>query len=59
MYYHIKFSGLTLCRYNDAGDIPDAEYFDMMVRVAIRLPEVKFLCYTKNVVAPNLATERG
>jgi hypothetical protein len=59
LYYHIKFSGLTLCRYNDAGDIPDREYFDMMVRVAIRLPEVKFLCYTKKYDIINKYLDEG
>ena len=34
-------------RWHSAGDIPDAEYFLMMIRVAKRLPHTFFLCFTK------------
>lgn len=34
-------------RWHSSGDIPDAEYLKMMVRVAERLPSTKFLCFTK------------
>lgn len=34
-------------RWHSAGDIPDASYFAMMVRVAQKLPDTKFLCFTK------------
>lgn len=34
-------------RWHSSGDIPDAAYLEMMVRVANALPETKFLCFTK------------
>lgn len=34
-------------RWHSAGDIPDAEYFQMMIRVAEKLSDVRFLCFTK------------
>lgn len=34
-------------RWFSSGDIPDPEFFEMMVRVATRNPDVKFLCFTK------------
>lgn len=45
--YQIKFSGLSLIRYCSAGDIPDANFLDMMFRVAKKFPKVNFLAYTK------------
>ena len=40
--FHSKFF-----RWHSAGDIPDVGYLDMMVRVATRLPDTSFLCFTK------------
>ena len=39
-------------RYHVAGDIPNADYFNRMVQVAIECPDTTFLCFTKryNVV---------
>lgn len=34
-------------RYHSAGDIPDANYLKMMVRVAYALPNTRFLAFTK------------
>lgn len=34
-------------RWHSSGDIPDAAYLDMMVRVANKLPDTCFLCFTK------------
>lgn len=34
-------------RYHSAGDVPDAAYIDMMVRVAQSCPHTSFLCFTK------------
>lgn len=34
-------------RWHSAGDIPDANYLKMMVRVADALPNTKFLAFTK------------
>lgn len=50
---HVKNSGLKLFRYNDCGDIPDSQFLEMMVRVAIKLPQVRFLAYTKNYKVVN------
>lgn len=34
-------------RWHSAGDIPDAAYLSMMIRVARALPDTKFLAFTK------------
>ena len=34
-------------RWHSSGDIPDAAYLRMMVRVAQACPETKFLCFSK------------
>lgn len=34
-------------RWHSAGDIPDESYLEMMVRVANKLPDTRFLCFTK------------
>ena len=34
-------------RWHVAGDIPDPGYFEMMVRVAVELPDTNFLAFTK------------
>lgn len=34
-------------RWHSSGDIPDAAYLEMMVRVACKLPDTSFLCFTK------------
>lgn len=34
-------------RWHSSGDIPDTSYLEMMVRVAQRCPDTKFLCFTK------------
>lgn len=44
-------------RWHSSGDIPDAEYLDMMVRIAERLPETKFLCFTKKYELVNAYIE--
>lgn len=43
----VKYSGIKLFRWHDAGDIPDMEYLKMMTRIAKSLPDVRFLAYTK------------
>lgn len=44
-----------LFRWHMAGDIPDARYLNMMMRIARRFPAVKFLAFTKRyqLVADN------
>ena len=44
-------------RWHSSGDIPDAEYLDMMVRVAQRIPDTKFLCFTKKFELVNAYVE--
>lgn len=34
-------------RWHSSGDIPDAAYLDMMFRIAEKLPDTRFLCFTK------------
>lgn len=34
-------------RWHSSGDIPDENYFAMMVRIANKIPATKFLCFTK------------
>lgn len=34
-------------RYHSSGDIPDVNYFLMMIRIAKELPNTSFLCFTK------------
>ena len=43
----LKYEGLPLFRWHDAGEIPDKEYLSMMFRVAIKFPNISFLAYTK------------
>ena len=44
-------------RWHSSGDIPDAEYFQMMVDVAERIPDTKFLCFTKKYEIVNAYIE--
>jgi len=48
-------SGPRFFRWHVAGDIPDAEYPQMVVRVAKALPEIKFLIFTKQYELINKA----
>ena len=43
----LKYEGLPLFRWHDAGEIVDEKYLAMMFRIAIKFPDVKFLAYTK------------
>lgn len=45
-------------RWHSSGDIPDADYLDMMVRVAEELPGTKFLCFTKKYELVNSRIEQ-
>lgn len=55
----ITFSGAILFRYNDAGEIPDEKFLAMMFRIAEKLPEVKFLAYTKKYEMINEFLDEG
>ena len=45
--YFLKYAGLKLVRWHDAGDIIDDDYFQMIIDIAKELPNIQFLCYTK------------
>lgn len=47
IYCKIKFSGLPKVRWYDSGDIPDAEFFNRMVELCKRTPDVKHMAFTK------------
>ena len=40
-------------RFHSSGDIPDANYLAMMVRVATSCPHTSFLCFTKKYAIVN------
>lgn len=44
-------------RWHSSGDIPDAEYFTMMVKIAEHIPDTKFLCFTKKYEIVNAYIE--
>lgn len=46
-------------RWHSAGDIPDAAYLRMMIRVAEKLPNTQFLCFTKKDYIVNLYLDKG
>lgn len=47
IYCKIKFSGLPKVRWFDSGDIADAEFFDRMIELCKRTPDVKHMAFTK------------
>ena len=47
VYFKIKFSGLPKVRWFDSGDIVDAEFFDRMIELCKRTPDVKHMSFTK------------
>lgn len=47
IYCKIKFSGLPKVRWFDSGDIADAEFFDRMVELCKKTPDVKHMAFTK------------
>lgn len=47
IYCKIKFSGLPKVRWFDSGDIADAEFFERMVDLCNRTPDVKHMAFTK------------
>lgn len=47
IYYKIKFSGLPKVRWFDSGDIVDAEFFERMIDVCNKTPDVKHMGFTK------------
>ena len=51
--FKLKHSGLGLCRFFDAGDIPDYDFFDGMVNIALKNPKIKFMAFTKKYFIVN------
>lgn len=45
--FKLKHAPLPLMRWFDCGDIPDSNFFDLMVKVALELPNIKFMSFTK------------
>lgn len=48
-----KYKG-EFFRWHVGGDIISFKYFNMMVRVAVMFPHIKFLCFTKQYTIVNL-----
>ena len=47
IYCKIKFSGLPKVRWFDSGDIADAEFFERMIDICNKTPNVKHMAFTK------------
>lgn len=47
VYYKVKFSGLPKVRIFDSGDLPSYDFFERLVNVCKKLPEVKWMMFTK------------
>lgn len=47
VYYKVKFTGLPKVRWQDSGDIPDAAFFDRVVDLCKKTPNVKHMLFTK------------
>lgn len=45
--YKLKHNPLPIMRWFDSGDIPDADFFNGMIEVANKLPNIKFMTFTK------------
>ena len=57
--YKLKHSPLPLVRWFDSGDIPDDNLFDLMVRVAVKFPNIKFMSFTKKYWIVNNYLDTG
>lgn len=47
IYAVLKRSRTELFRWHVAGDIPDFQYLDGMIHIAVDLPKIRFLAHTK------------
>ena len=47
IYCKIKFTGLPKVRWFDSGDMADAEFFERMIDVCKKTPNVKHMAFTK------------
>lgn len=57
--YELKHSPLPIMRWFDSGDIPDSDFFDLMVHVALKLPNIKFMSFTKKYWIVNDYLDNG
>ncbi len=57
--FKIKHSGLSMVRFFDSGDIPNAEFFEKMCDSIKRLPDVKFMAFTKKYEIVNEYLNKG
>lgn len=58
-YYSVKFSGISKVRLFDSGDIPDYRFFDMLCKTISRMPDVKFMGFTKKYEIVNAWLEEN
>lgn len=58
-FYSIKFSGLAKVRLFDSGDIPDYKFFDMLCESVKKMPDVKFMGFTKKYEIVNEWLEKN
>lgn len=59
LFYRLKWSGISLFRWHDAGEIPSTEYLAMMFRMAEAHPQISFLAYTKKYELVNEFLDEG
>lgn len=48
-----------MVRYHSSGDIVNMDYFDMMIRIAKKCKNIKFLCFTKKYELINEYLDNG
>lgn len=58
-YYSIKFNGLPFVRVFDSGDIPDADFFRRLCEMCEKLPDVRFMGFTKKYEIVNDYLDSG
>ena len=56
---YLKYSGYRYMRWFDSGDIPDANFFVGMVKLAKHLPNIKFMAFTKKYELVNHFVKQG
>lgn len=57
--YKIKHSGLSTVRYFDSGDFPNYEFLLGLIDIANKLPDVKFMAFTKKYELVNRYLTEG
>lgn len=59
IYCKIKFSGLPKVRWFDSGDIADADFFERMIDICNKTPNVKHMAFTKKYEIVNKYIDRN